>query len=379
MTIKAKRKILSSLALIISIFIGTASFSSCTGVREVFTDVGFKGYDEAGLAIVPDNDFHTALQYTYLIDKDLSSAANYARGVEELSRPRPFTLDFTSDKNIKDSATYVLQYSDNASFENCRVAYLTERKFDLYNLKLGQDLYWRSGATGDDLTKSTVYHFKVASIGPRNLFVDGVTNVRDVGGYDSSLIKGGKIKQGLLYRGACLDTITESGIETLTGDLGVREEIDIRDAELMFSPFNNGGDHSVNYTGVEIRSNTETRRFSDFAAEYKTIFSIIANADKAPVYLHCQAGADRTGLVASMLLAVCGVGYEDIARDYMFSNFSIGGNRLLDGYFSLSWWWGELEKIDGSTHADKAANWLKTKGITAEQIETIRKIFIEGY
>ena len=379
--IDRKRKTAGSIRAVVSVIlkviIVALAFTACASSNK--PREGFIGYDELGYALVPENDFHTKLQYSYLMNSDLGSATEYAQGVEELSRPRPFKLDFSDNENIGDSIGYVLQYADNELFVDAVTVNLTEKFYDLYNLKLGQNLYWRAAENEEELSAAEVKHFKVASVGPRNLFVDGVTNVRDIGGYDSFLVKGGKIRQGLFYRGAQLDDVTEEGVKTLVDVLGVKREIDIRNGEDMISPFKDDDDSPVGYFGVEIRNNTEPRRFSGFEEEYKMIYSIIAEAKEYPVYLHCQAGADRTGLVVSMLLAVCGVGYEDIARDYMFTNFSTNGTRSLSAEYSFSKWWNELKKLKGKNHAEKAANWLRSKGVTDAQIQAIRKALIEGY
>ena len=87
----------------------------------------------------------------------------------------------------------------------------------------------------------------------------------------------------------------------------VKTEIDLRDSYQCLGPYVDG----VDYYAISIPSGTESYRFEEFADEYKQIFSIIANADEKPVYLHCTAGADRTGIVTFMLLTVCGADYKD--------------------------------------------------------------------
>ena len=69
----------------------------------------------------------------------------------------------------------------------------------------------------------------INSKGPRNCYVSGVTNVRDIGGYSSSLGKNAYIRQGLYYRGANLNSITDKGKAQMKEDLGVKTEIDLRD------------------------------------------------------------------------------------------------------------------------------------------------------
>ncbi len=321
----------------------------------------------------PANDFHTANQYAYIMDKDVENISAYAVGVSELSRPEGTLLDF-SDADVS-GGSYALIYSDDADFSNAvTVENLTEKKYRVFNLKLGQKLYWKVGSSVDGARKAEVREFTVADKGPRNMYISGVTNVRDIGGYDSSLVKGGKIRQGLYYRGANLNGITEKGKAEMLR-LGILREIDLRDSAQCLGPYVNG----INYSAISIPSGTEGTRFEKFADEYKQIFSLIANADAEPVYLHCTAGADRTGICTFMLLTVCGASYEDIARDYLFTNFSTHGSRLNNFTTEFKQWWSKLDNYSGDTKADRAKSWLMSKGVKAVQVEKIREIFVEGY
>ena len=376
--IKTKHRLII-LSLTLLIIINVLFLSSCKPkIIETLSSSNITSYNEEGLIIPPINDFHTIAQYNYILSGNIKSVNKYAYGVEELSRPNPITIDFVDNKDVEENNEYFIEYADNSSFLNPIIKITSERKYDLYNLKLGQDVYYRISTKYDSLEKATVYHFRVNNLGPRNLFIDGVSNVRDIGGYDSYLVENGKIRQGLFFRGAQLDDITTDGIKELL-NLGIRYEIDIRNSEDMVSPFKDNTTYPINYIGIEIRNETSTERFFEFNDEYKTIFTIIESAEEHPVYLHCQAGADRTGLMSSILLALLGASYEDIAKDFLFTNFSIYGSREIETRFSFSWWMDELDKLEGNNLSEKAANFLKSKGITDNQIENIKKAFIIGY
>ena len=328
-----------------------------------------------GKAEVVDSevDFHTDLMAAYIAD-DLNNIADYAVGDEEKSIPNPIVLDFSDD--ISDEAdSYVIEIADNEKFENSKIiSGLAETSYSYINPLLGEDIYFRGATSEDSLKKArTIHHYHVTETGPRNLIVDGLTNVRDIGGKESSLVEGGYIKQGLYYRGAAFDDITDEGKEEIYDHLGVRAEIDLRDEALCNGPYMDG----VEYYAISIPSGTEPTRFEEFADEYCEIFDIISNAGEKPVYLHCKAGADRTGICTFMLLTVCGASYEDIARDYLFTNFSTHGQRTLDSEFEN--WWNKLDNFEGDTKADKAKSWMMSKGIPEETVEKIRATFVEGY
>ena len=104
----------------------------------------------------------------------------------------------------------------------------------------------------------------------------------------------------------------------------------------------------------------------------------MSEADKYPVMLHCYAGADRTGVMSFALLALLGVEYKDIARDYAFTSFGVQGARYVKGS-QLETWIKKLEKFEGKNLAEKCKNWLMKKGIKERVLEHIREIFIDGY
>lgn len=328
---------------------------------------------EIAVETPPDNDFHTPEQYAFITSDDLSSIYNYTNGDAEMSRPRGIVCDFSGD-GLPKSQTYLIQKSAYPDFRDAElISGIRSTSYTIYNSYLGEHFYWRAGTAILTLRQSPVHEVTVTDLGPRNCFVEGVTNVRDIGGYKSSLVEGGRIRQGLYYRGANLDRITKAGKQTLTEVLGVKAEIDLRDGVYCKGPFVEG----VEYNAISIPAGTESTRFEEFEPEYMDIYEIISNADKKPVYLHCAAGADRTGISTFMLLMVCGVGYVDAARDYLFTSYSNWGLRYLDSEFNN--WYNKLGKFEGDTKAEQAKNWMLSKGVPEEQIERIREIFVEGY
>ncbi|MBO7666121.1 MAG: tyrosine-protein phosphatase, partial [Clostridia bacterium] len=184
--------------------------------------------------------------------------------------------------------------------------------------------------------ESGVSGFSTSSAAPRNLNIEGVSNVRDVGGW---IIDGShRVKQGVVYRGAAFEDdqygthITEEGVRRAREELGIKTEIELRwitQKEIKSrSESLLGGD--VNYYEFEFSYNDE-ELLEGNAKSIARCFRTIANEKKHPVYYHCRIGTDRTGVLTYLLLGFLGVEKETLLRDYLFSNFGyVGGNRSVD-------------------------------------------------
>ncbi|MEE3427148.1 MAG: tyrosine-protein phosphatase, partial [Candidatus Enteromonas sp.] len=174
--------------------------------------------------------------------------------------------------------------------------------------------------------------------------------------------------------------ITAEG-KAIVKELGIKVDIDMRDSYIVNnlkgkSPASSD-DWEIEVYGASIPSGTESTRFSGFADVYKGIFEKIANADEAPIALHCANGADRTGIVSFFLLALLGVSEEDCGRDYSFTRFA--GERDVDHTVEFDGWMSAAKALVGETLAEKMFNHLLSKNIEADTLETIREKFVPGY
>jgi protein tyrosine/serine phosphatase len=164
------------------------------------------------------------------------------------------------------------------------------------------------------------------------LKIDGIYNVRDMGGW--SALGGKTMKYGKIIRGSRLnrnsDTtlmITPAGINELLR-LGVRAELDMRDESSAPMKDNTKPRHS--YLGEEYP-------IANFTGAYQSRIATFANAPHSiqgikqmiawfkqdkPVYLHCSVGADRTGTVAYLVGALCGMSEDALCRDFELTSFS---------------------------------------------------------
>ena len=84
---------------------------------------------------------------------------------------------------------------------------LTKKIVSLYNLKTNTNYYYRITINFKNNTFSTHGGSFKTTQNPRILAVDGITNVRDIGGFKG--LNGKYVKQGLLFRGTELDGVGE--------------------------------------------------------------------------------------------------------------------------------------------------------------------------
>ena len=326
---------------------------------------------------VPDNDFHTLVQYQYNNDPDWHNIRNYAQGTQELSIPRALNLKFD---DVADASKYYVQVAKGVNnFSGAKTYETTAKYYELWNAELGETYYYKAATSEAGLASATAKEFKVATQAPRNLKVGGISNFRDVGGWKSSLIPNGVIKQGLYYRCANPNNITSEGKAAIK-ELGIKLDIDMRDSyQVPSTSAASTADWPVAILKASIPSGTESRRWEDYGEVYKPIFEAIADADNNPIMLHCTAGADRTGIATFFLLALCGVSEEDIGRDYCYTNFSTQGFRDYNSEFVN--WVSKTKSTyaDKPTFAEQMKAHLMSKGLSSDTLETIRVKFVPGY
>lgn len=328
---------------------------------------------------------HTKLQDDFLSD-NYDRVTLYAYGQKELSRPEPVELKWETHLKAEDGYSYIVNISESKDMQNPITIKTEELSTSVYNLKIGTKYYWNVTADCEDLDTITSYveSFEIEDYGPRNLYVDGVTNVRDVGGW--KIDKNHRVKQGLFYRSGRLNVsgsstvikdITEEGEKVLLEDLKIKSEMDLRlieNNEIGSITSSVLGD-DINYFSCPMEwQNNNLLLFNQDIIKH--IFSdILTQKENYPIIYHCNIGTDRTGLIAFLLNGLLGVKEEDLYYDYLFSNFGlINGLRTsndIKNYVST------IKLNDGNTLSEKIKNQLLSMGVTNEDISTIKDIFIE--
>lgn len=282
-------------------------------------------------------------------------------GNHETQSTYPLPVTFTWQT---DSAESIFTLSEYPTLTNPILHESRKSPCEIYNLQIGKTYYWK-------VNDSEVSAFITEDLAPRWIYADGAFNIRDIGGWQAA--DGKRIKQGLLYRGTEMNThviIKEEGIRILRDELCIKTNLDLRgEAEGLYTK-SALGDH-VTYHLIP------TFAYGDFFPDKTTakkLFDILADENNYPLYFHCWGGADRTGTLALLLEALLGMTREDICLDFELTTLSDNPrtrhNELLNEVFPA------LCSYPGKTLSQQAESYLLSCGISAEQIKTIRKIFL---
>lgn len=300
-----------------------------------------------------------------------------ATGKKELSKPESVTLSWVYNSD-EPAEKCIVSVSENENMLNPTVYEVTGDSLVLTNLKIATAYYWTVDADG---ANSAVYSFTTSADAPRNISVDGVANVRDLGGWKTE--SGTRTKQGLIYRCGRLNEssadivnieITEDGKNVMLGQLGIKSEIDLRKTEgnevggITSSPL---GD-TVAYFSCPMEWDGDM--LYDNKEQVLRVFSILADENNYPVIYHCNIGTDRTGMISFLVNALLGVPEDDLIRDYMFSNnANIGGTRKAS-QMKNSGYYKAVAESQGSSLSEKTYNCLVDLGVPSDQLDKVIEI-----
>lgn len=287
----------------------------------------------------------------------------------------PVTLKWTCDNGWY----YQVYLSDERHFVNSEKYLTTETSLTIDNIIPNREYYWKVKVTDNDGGQkfSNVYTFTPTAY-VRTMDIDGVKNMRDVGGLVTT--DGKTIQYGIMYRSAHFDSITEKGKEQIKR-LGVKTDVDLRGESNTVSPLGENV-RRLNYNapyyvdeadgnGVQSGLNGAESYVKEFVKEFKAC----ADPDNYPIGFHCSLGRDRTGTLAAMLYAVSGVSRYDIVKEYELSWLSTAAaNNVFIQTGSINKLCDFIESKDGETFKDKACNFLLSIGVTQAELNSVRDI-----
>lgn len=185
---------------------------------------------------------------------------------------------------------------------------------------------------------------------PVQIIVPGLVNFRQLGGYPAA--DGKFVRSGVFYRGAVLYDLTPEQVG-LVDALGLKAVLDLRSGgEVAQRPeqmpqgaryHHHSGIASMEQQGGEANLDMKSlvmgaaqtpealeqltgylqRSYKEMAlhpAAFATAMQLLLEQNGTPLFFHCTAGKDRTGMCAACILLVLGASRETIMQDYMRSN-----------------------------------------------------------
>ncbi|WP_084501037.1 tyrosine-protein phosphatase [Nocardia xishanensis] len=239
-----------------------------------------------------------------------------------------------------------------------------------------------------------------------------IDNVRDLGGLP--VPGGGVTRFGAVYRASTPQHLTEDDLVLLTGRVGLRTLIDLRNPDEVeregYGLLTGADVRLVNLPVRKAAATTVTpadlvpdSKHYDLVALYRelldgsvesvlTAVRLITDTDRHSVVFHCAAGKDRTGVLAAVLLDAVGVPAEVIAADYALSGERMARVRArldaLPSYHGLppvrtgilavepGVMIGFLERLRAD-HGG-AAGWLRAHGLGDRELADLRRALVES-
>lgn len=293
---------------------------------------------------------------------------------EDRSIPLPVSFSWKSISTVPEKTTYDLFIAMSKKFTDPLVREnLSEPFCNIWNLHIDTRYYWKVIARNADHTtvESPVRTFRTHATLPRWIYVPGMTNVRDIGGWR---LPGNRlIQQSLIYRSSEMNShlnITEEGKRVLVDELKIRTDLDLRGSDEETRPVLDRA--AVKWINIPIRP------YSDIALDvyrekYRDIFKIFADSSNYPIMFHCWGGCDRSGTVALLLHALLGLDMDSLVQDYEFSSLTIWGERshLSEQFQALLQALSSFGK-PGHDMKTQVENYLRSIGVTAREIAAIR-------
>ena len=277
--------------------------------------------------------------------------------------PAPYTIRLSTSENMSDATLFETEKSE----------------LILSDLYVATEYFWTITAEVDGkMETSKPYRFTTAAT-PRSIHLEGISNTRDIGGYT---VEGDKrVRQGMVYRGAAPDGITDAGKQVAAEIYNIKTELDLRELPLRESPFGK----EVRYLTVSGLYYVQHTMGIDNVAKQKNLaeeIRVFAEPENYPIYFHCALGRDRTGTLALLLNALLGVSEQDLTLDYELSFLSVAGNsdKAGTGVMLADQFQPTLNYLKGyadGTLQENCEKFLLDIGITEEEIASIKATLLE--
>lgn len=231
------------------------------------------------------------------------------------------------------------------------------------------------------------------------LDVEGVSNVRDVGGMPA---EGGRIRSGVLLRSGQLSNVTTNGAALLRSR--VQHIVDLRDGEeVAAEPTEIEGPDTTHlplFLG-SVRSFFEADTSLDDLYLHlleesgeRLVEAVRIIAAGEPTLVHCTVGKDRTGVTVALALSAVGADREAVIEDYALteSQLPVERSRRIAAYLRSQ----HPEAVHAVALATQspadvmrrllaqiderwgsAAGYLRANGMTDAELDALRAALVE--
>lgn len=187
------------------------------------------------------------------------------------------------------------------------------------------------------------------TVGSRSVSMDGVQNLRDIGGYLTPN-KNKATRWGKVFRSGQLGVL--SNLDTMRlNNLGIKTIIDLRgEDEVAATPEKYGNAKLISIPiplqkkdilskrieegrirkgdAMLYMQDTYLRYVNHDNEQFGKALKVFLDKDNYPILINCSMGKDRTGFLTAMLLAAVGIPEETIKKDYVSSNNYINISHL---------------------------------------------------
>ncbi|MBQ7994826.1 MAG: tyrosine-protein phosphatase [Bacilli bacterium] len=298
-------------------------------------------------------------------------------------------ISFSWMQNYSNVTSQKFTYSPNEDYSEGKTLELSPEasSVELFNLLKNCTYHAKIEVINSTDTYEEEFTFKTTDLGPRVMRVEGIGNVRDVGGYHTTSNK--TTLQNMVFRGTEMNgqhsyQITDKGKATMSEEMGIRLDIDLRNSTELIDKNTNTPITTTPIPGAKVEfisANSYVSAITNSAPMAK-VFKLLSEKKNYPVYIHCWGGADRTGTVCFLLNALLGVELKDLINDYEFTSFSQNGERnaknIDNGSSNSCQFYNMYHKLlelypDGDL-STKVENYLLDAGLSLDEINNIKAI-----
>lgn len=325
----------------------------------------------------------------YFTREDVSAYSQYVEGGKDKATPVIVNID-----PYEGALGYRIIVSEDPGYTNAKELSATTGENKITWLKINR-VYWvKTIATtveGDVvLREKTIETHGARRLNP----LTSVQNMRDLGG--QTTVDGKVLKQGLLYRSATLAYITDEDKNLIEDVLDIKLVVglaDNKEDETLFS--DKVETYNTTVAGFSLPHGWTNINQVEVRQQYVTYLKKIIEylAQGKAVLIHCNGGADRTGLMSAIIEGLCGVSENDICKDYELTSFSVYsdadkrmlsrtrlGEKQADGTyrqlgFDSGIWYTRAQS--GETFADQWKAWLQVSALATDGFEPLTDAEIE--